>query len=446
VEYKPSYAKCVADMWKKSSKGWGGECSNETEETVLRANENNANINTYLALLGEDVVGYCGLSQYIGDENSLYIPLLNVRYDLHGKSIGRTLVCKAVERTTELEWPRLDLYTWPGNTKSLPLYKRCGFFYEKREDYTHLMNFIPGVLNSEAFKDFFENVHWYKNMKRTIDLEPDGLEENGFTFYEYLWEKDGQTLRIQFDNKSRGIHLIETDDYLITTNLQHQKLIFGQNYNIKYEIVNKSGKPLNISIEGKNNKNIEYSFNKTTSVTEKEILEGEFLVKLPLEKTGLFSTYPSVVSEIYINGKKVEFKIGVDTQYPANISLSPYKNEYYKKITSTMYLDIENNYKENTIFKFELPENKDITFSNKNIALKMKPNEKKSIKLQFTLNNFTFYNELIKVTAQLNNGKEIIFEKQICAALIGRNGMFGGQGEDYYIIVNGPYSVIDPRK
>ena len=71
-------------------------------------------------------------SKYQYDENTLYIRLLNVRYDLHGMGHWKkALVCKCVERTKELGWPRLDLFTWLGNTKSLPLYKKMRILFGK---------------------------------------------------------------------------------------------------------------------------------------------------------------------------------------------------------------------------------------------------------------------------------------------------------------------------
>lgn len=57
------------------------------------------------------MLGYCALTKYLKDEGSLYIRLLNARYDYHGKGIGKALVKEAVERTIELRWPRLDLFT-----------------------------------------------------------------------------------------------------------------------------------------------------------------------------------------------------------------------------------------------------------------------------------------------------------------------------------------------
>ncbi|HCQ91715.1 MAG TPA: GNAT family N-acetyltransferase, partial [Clostridium sp.] len=394
VEYNNSYAKSIADMWRRSTEGWNGNNGTETEESILKEHESITDINTYLALKGEEVVGYCGFSKYQYDDNTLYIRLLNVRYDLHGMGIGRALVCKCVERTTELGWPRVDLFTWPGNTKSLPLYKRCGFFLEKRDDTTHLMNFIPKVLNTEAFKEYFKNVNWYKDLKRTIDMEPDGIEEDGFTYYEYSWEKEGKELKVQFENKSRGIRLVDAEDYLIKACVEEQKLIFGEKYKIKYEVLNKSKTPLNIKIKGLDDKNIKYSFNGEFEVLDREIIEGEFAVEEPKEKVASLNTYPSVISEVLINGKSVEFRIGIDSQYPADISLKVPTGECYKNVNSYLYLDIKNNYKKDVTFEIKLKDNKSIKFIDKEININMKANERKSLKLQYILNNFNFYNEL----------------------------------------------------
>ncbi len=155
VEYEEGYAKRIAKMWNESRESWGGEARVFTAEQIIMQEANADNLHSYLALDGEEVVGYCSLSEYREDTGALYIPLLNVHPSYHGKKVGKLLVLKTVERAVELGWPRLDLYTWPGNTKAVPLYKKCGFFWEDRDDTTHLMNFLPTVLNSPLCKDFF---------------------------------------------------------------------------------------------------------------------------------------------------------------------------------------------------------------------------------------------------------------------------------------------------
>jgi len=249
VEFNPSYAKGVADMWNRSADGWNGSARNRTEETVLREHENSSHLNVFLAVKGEEVIGYCSLDEYTHDEGALYINTLNVRPDYHGKKVGKLLVLTAVKRTIELGWPRLDLYTWPGNTKAIPLYKKCGFFWEKRDNTTHLMNFIPTVLKTGAISSFFETADWYDDSTRIIEIKPDGRRENKFDYFEYCWEKDGKKLRVEFERTGRGMRLIETDDYLISMTLLHgHEMVFGRSYKVAFDVVNKSGQPLNVAI------------------------------------------------------------------------------------------------------------------------------------------------------------------------------------------------------
>ena len=103
VKYHEGLAAGIAKMWNLSRDSWGGDTRVKTEEQVKTTEANSDNIELYLALDGEEVVGYCGLSEYKEDTGSLYIPLLNVRPDYHGHKIGKKLVLKALEKTVELE-------------------------------------------------------------------------------------------------------------------------------------------------------------------------------------------------------------------------------------------------------------------------------------------------------------------------------------------------------
>lgn len=181
IEYDPSYAGETARMWRLSSEGWNGWFANKTEEQVLSEQNENSNSTTFLAVKDNEVLGYCNLQQYSEDEGAFGIKFLNARFDHHGMGIGKTLVKKAIERTTEAKVPRLELYSWSSNTKSIPLYKRCGFFLENNGG-SHLMNFIPYVFQTEAIKEYFKNIDWYRDLKRSIDMEPDGRRENGEWF------------------------------------------------------------------------------------------------------------------------------------------------------------------------------------------------------------------------------------------------------------------------
>ncbi|ARF66866.1 hypothetical protein B7C51_02140 [Paenibacillus larvae subsp. pulvifaciens] len=216
VNYHPDYEESLAEMWNRSQEAWGGGTSVTTGDQVRRDEENSDSLAVFLAVYDNQVVGYCSLSEYTEDEGALYIHLLNVRPDYHGKKIGKMLVLRAVEETVHRGWPRVDLYTWESNMKAVPLYKRCGFFWEDREDTTHFMNFIPQIINCEAILPYMADIDWYADSSRTIEVVRDGHVENGFHTYTYTWNKNGRKLRVDIERRGRG------------SALSRQKIIYCQ--------------------------------------------------------------------------------------------------------------------------------------------------------------------------------------------------------------------------
>lgn len=441
VEYSPSLAKAVSDMWNLSSSGWNGASMARTPEMVIREHSNAHHLNVFLAVKGDEVIGYCSLDKYTYDEGALYIDLLNVRPDYHGKKVGKMLVLACVDKTVELGWPRLDLYTWPGNTKAVPLYKKCGFFWEKRDTTTHLMNFIPTVLKTEAIMDYFKDTDWYNDSKRIIEVKPDGKKENGFDYLEYIWEKSGKKLRVEFERTGRGLRLIETDDYYIAASLDNHELVFGRDYTVSYKIVNKSGKPLTVELNGINDKNITFDMKQRVEVTSETLLEGKFHIDPITCDQKPWRTHPAVTTEILINGCKALFKTGVLPAYPAAISLKLPSQECFLNKKSFCYLDIENKLDEDAVFDFSMKNNGAVNFSEPASHLKLKPKERVSLETPFSLDKFTYYNENINIAAQTKDGTVIPFTKQLSIAFRGRSGILSCDTEEFSEILNGPYSV-----
>lgn len=441
VEYNPTFAKAVADMWNLSSSGWNGASVARTPEMVIREHSNAHHLNVFLAVKGEEVIGYCSLDKYTHDEGALYVNLLNVRPDYHGRKVGKMLVLSCVNKTIELGWPRLDLYTWSGNTKAVPLYKKCGFFWEKRDNTTHLMNFIPTVLKTEAIMDYLQDMDWYNDSKRVIEVKPDGRKENGFDYFEYIWEKSGKTLRVEFERTGRGLRLIETDDYYIAASLDNHELVFGRDYTVSYKIVNKSGKPLKVELNGVDDKNIAFSMKQGAEVTGETVLLGRFHINPITSDQKPWRTHPAVTTEIVINGRKALFKTGVLPAYPAAVSLKLPVQECFLNKKSSCYLDIENKMNEDAIFEFSMKGNEEIDFSDPVFSLELKPKERVSLKKPFSLNKFTYYKEDINVTAHTKDGAAIPFTKQLSTAFRGRTGILSCDAEEFSEIINGPYSV-----
>ena len=439
VEYERKYAKAVAQMWNMSGESWGDDIGVETEETVIAVNENSENINTWLAVAGDEVVGLCGFSEYREDEGASYISILNVRPDYQGKKVGKALVLKAVEKACQCRWPRLDLYTWPGNTKAVPLYKKCGFFWEDRDDATHLMNFIPYVLRTEVVADFFREADWYEDSIREIAVEPDGRKENGFVYFSYNWQHQGKILKMEFEPRGRGLRLIETDDWLVSAAVQQQNLAFGRDYTVCYRLVNKSGKPLEVSIQGRNDKNISFALERTVSVEDEMTVTGKFHVGEIAEDQNVWHTHPGVCAELKINGKMALLKVGIVPKFPALIRAVLPEKEYFAGSQGQFFLNLENGYNEPAVFKFSLPEDSFIDLEQEEYKIKLAAGEKKAVPVSYFLHNPGLWQGKAEIVAWPESGGTVVYSQELIAPFAGTGSSFGGETSDYFFVVNGRY-------
>jgi ribosomal protein S18 acetylase RimI-like enzyme len=441
VEYHEGLAKGIAKMWNESRESWGGDATVTTEQDVIEKEANSTNLHLYLAVLGEEVVGYCGLSHYREDEGALYIPLLNVHPDYHGLKIGKQLVLKALEKTIEMKWPRLDLFTWPGNTKAVPLYKKCGFFWEDRDDTTHLMNFIPSVLQIDWLKPFFDKNDWYSSSQRVIEVKPDGIKENDHTYYEYKWEAGDEFVRIQFERTGRGIRLIETQDLLVEMNLPDFKLLEKEEQLVSYHVINKTDKPVDVSLWGMSTEVVNHSFiGKETVVNE---WKGEYsaVLTLPEREPSPWKTHPVIGADIEVDGKLFPLKMGVFPKQAAKLHLRTVKKHFRPNQDLDVYLDIESQLEEDAKWTIKLPKSKILHMEKSEYTFEIQAKSRVSIPLQCQLLKHGFYSEEVLVEVRKPNDEGFQFKTKLSLAFPGLGARFGGETEGHWTCYNGPYYV-----
>ncbi len=430
VEYSPKYAASVADMWNKSSSNWGNHDEYNTEQDVLDSEKNSGNIKVFLAVDKGEVIGYCSLSEYKQDEGAAYLPLINVRPNYQGKKIGKALLLKILEEANKSKWPRLDLYTWSGNIKAMPLYKKCGFFWERRNNSVHLMNFIPYVYQTEALKMYINQLDLYKDNIRDIDMDCDGLEENGFDIYYYYFKNESTYLTLGFEKTGRGLVYIDSPDYEIRLNVPKHKLVYDSGYEAKLKIVNKTNKDLNIEVEGMNNKNINHTYHQTYTVKDALEIKTPFFVGEYQKTQDPGKTHPSLDMNVIINGKKAHLKCGILPKSPIELNLKVNEYIHKKEELYNAFLNLENNLDKEETFEIYLP-NSFIQFKD-NINISLKKGEKRSLKIPYSINQFGFYNE----EAVVKYG-DTIFKKEIKGIFKGTKEEFVSDLEKQVLLVSG---------
>jgi len=438
VEYDDSMAEAVADMWNKSGEGWGGSFDNGvyTAERVIHKRASGAFFNVYIAMKDGEALGYCSFDRYYKDADTAYVHLLNVRPDYHGKKIGRELVLMCVHETIARGMPRLDIHTWPGNTKAVPMYKKCGFFWEDRSDTTHLSNFIPTVLMAEPIKDFFETADWYADSTRHIDIKPDGKKVNKFDLYEYEWEKDGKHLRVGFEKTGRRINLIETDDYMIEMTAENHELAYGLRYPCKFVVRNKTGKELSVAIAGKDNDVISFNDAWGAAVSGEEIFDGSFFVNEIAEAQDDMRMHPCVLADVSINGRTTEFGLGIEPKFPITVSLGRKQRVAKPGVIEDVYINIKNGLSSDATIKFTLPENPLLSFQQSSFEVRLKNGKDTSVKTTARITDCGYSGTAVSCDIKLDSGEAITLSKPFHIVNQGVTGQFAFETEDEHGAAN----------
>lgn len=435
IEYHHDFAAKVADMWNKSNENWGNEDEFKTEQDVIDSENNLGNLKTYIAIDKDQVVGYCSFSQYKYDEGASYLPLINVRPDYHGKKVGKALILKVLEDAKASKWPRFDLFTWSGNIKAMPLYKKCGFFWERRNNSVHLMNFIPYVHQTQALKPYTDLLDLYKDSVRLIDMKQDGDKEKDFEIYYYRYKNTKTFLNLGFEKTGRGLVYVENPDYTIRLELASAKHVIHKSYHAKLHIENTSNQALHIDISAKDNKNIKTNFKQSLSVTDISVISIPYTVDGFDKKQDLDKTHPCLDLDLSVNGKHMNLKCGILPKNPIEIDLMTTKWHYEKDEMHTAYLNLENNLKDKTTFRIHLPK-ANVQFENP-ITVCLDKDERKSIGVPFKLISHGFYHETARIAYQDNH-----FEKDVKAMFKGIKDNFVCDQDKKLMIVSGNYALV----
>jgi len=447
VEYEDSLAPALADMWNRSGEGWGGSFGEGawTAGRVIADKAGGAFFNVYVAMKDGEALGFCSFDRYYKDGDTAYVHLLNVRPDHHGKKIGKELVLMCVNETIARGMPRLDIHTWPGNTKSVPLYKKCGFLLEDRDDTTHLCNFIPTVLSTELFGDFFEHADWYSDSVRNIDINPDGVKERKFEFFGYEWESGGQSLRVGFENSGRRIRLVETDDYRIGMTVQCHELAYGLSYPWSLDIANKTGKELFVEACARSDGVIASSGSWAESVTGEACFTGSFFVDAVDEEQDPWRMHPCVLADVSVNGKSVEFGLGIDVKSPVIVSLVEKRRVAKPGMDEDVYINIKNNLPWDASVRFTIPENPVLSFERTSFDVKLRHGRDEMLRTRARIKACGY--ACIPIIYDIrDDSRQITFTRPLHLVSQGLEGRFAFETDDCHGAANGMWWLrLDKR-
>jgi ribosomal protein S18 acetylase RimI-like enzyme len=336
TEYNESYAESLAQMWNESDSVWPGGFTGGvpfTQELILQWQRETRAIAVYLVIADDRVVGYCELTEYPHEREAAYVELLGVHPAYHKQGFGRELLKKSVAKSIEHGYKRLDLGTWAGNLRAVPLYKKTGFFWVP-ETQVHMQNFLPLIL--PLAPEYFQQVDWYANLQRDLSVTEDDVKQGAMKVYPYAWEKDGHILKATIDREARGLTALETDDFAVSCTLDVPEVLAGIPAQVRWEIVNKRAEPLAVSLlaEGEPGLAVHKQASPDTlqllgcigaslTVTDRAMLEAEVLAARDIAEKEKDEPAHKIKSTVIVNGRLIPLETGARVRQPIEVSPEP---------------------------------------------------------------------------------------------------------------------------
>ena len=295
------------------------------------------------------IQGYCSVDNHWTDEDTMYAELLGVRPSQQKRGFGKGLLLKAVETATQLGKRRLDLHTWAGNLRAVPVYKKTGFMWCPKTSVL-MENFLPAILNTVFFRPFFSQNNWYKSRILTVIQKADEFEKFGMKSYFYQFiQDDKNSLIVYIDRHAKELsgfsYFINGEELSIQLVPNLHEVLFGiGTTTAELRIDNKSTTPINIKGSFRPFKGIKVV--SIESIDETVLPMTEMIIPIRVELNPEVETY--IVDQVpwkrtdcrlygnfLLNDKEIQLALGWVPKEPLQVIMSEpsaYFGSYTKQI------------------------------------------------------------------------------------------------------------------
>jgi len=345
TEFRPEDAAAVAAMFEGSNEGWPdgfGDGTPWTVEKVLDMQSSRQPLATFLSWEGKEAAGYCSFYEYPGEVGLAgYVGLLNAATRFHGRGHGRDLLKAALQRCLDLGYRRVDLHTWQGNMKAVPLYKKSGYYWVP-ESSVHMENYLPLLLRIPALADFWEQADWYQTQVRQLSVQEDLVLDGKMRVYPYEFRAGARFVKATIDATARGLTALETERWRLACHVDDRQLAIGRSRTVTWEVENRSGQPLNLTLLASAGQGLHLQKEETVTVTDRYTAEAVLTADADYQPPAPGQPAPHVESLFLIDGLPVRLETGVQVNQPVEIRLLPRRVSLLTGQARTVTLQLQN--------------------------------------------------------------------------------------------------------
>ncbi len=276
------------------------------------------NICVLVSTFNGKYTGICTLHPHSEDAEAAYIGLLGVHPNYLGKGHGKELILESLQVAVNNGLRRVDLDTWAGNMRAVPLYKKCGMFWLP-ETSVRMQDYVPGILRFPIAEEFFKKHDWYSSQRRKLELTPDEFKLGKMEVFPYEFSKDEDYLKVLVDRYGRCItgleRTLDGEHLKISVKLADHKVIAGLEQNLTIEIENKTKDHMQGSVLVSGFKGLTFtsrpkqSFNVATNASVK--LDATFTVNKEIEVLDISRKQRTIKTNLILNGQLIPFETGM---------------------------------------------------------------------------------------------------------------------------------------
>jgi ribosomal protein S18 acetylase RimI-like enzyme len=297
--------------------------------------------------------GVCSLHPHFEDAEAAYIGVFGVHPDFLGKKHGKALILRALQIAADEGFRRVDLNTWAGNMRAVPLYKKAGMFWVP-ETSVSMQDFVPGIVRFPVAQEFFKGHDWYSSQVRKLDLVPDEFKLEEMDVYPYEFAGGRDHLKVWVDRYGRSIMGIEgtfDDERLrIVCRLQNPNVIAGLENKLILEISNGTKKGMHGSVFLSGFEGLDFTSHPRESFKIDEgrslKLGAKFIVRPETEIPDLSRKQKTIKTSVILNGELIPFEVGMQVKPLLEFKAFPETMTVTPGTTGNVQINVFNNSKE----------------------------------------------------------------------------------------------------
>lgn len=327
-DYGDDFAKPLAEMYNSWDSLWPGGFTQGVPFTADRVIKQYQSMRAIAILIAMDKqsgkpVGSVTLLSHWRDPEAAYIGTLGVSPDALNKKVGKRLLMKCFEIALRKGYSRVDLGTWAGNLRAVPLYKKMGLMWDPEGQGVEMESYVPGILQHPLCAPFFatnpDSAAWYTLQRRELAQAPDDNTEHGMAVYVYNFESGKNSLHVLVDRLARsitGIERVMPDGRLaVRAQVRQHLTLCGIPSIYELKIENSTGRDIDliVALEGLPGLHFDGVSGATTRVKAKK----SFTLAVPFSLSPEAPLYrrniktPSIVAKLRLNGQESILRTGL---------------------------------------------------------------------------------------------------------------------------------------